>query len=141
MVHLKVEMLPKGKYTKIMMRKMGPFRILQKCGTNAYKVELPPDIGLSNIFNVSDLYPYKGSIVCDAGATHEAEVPTGLPKKSSPEVESLLDIKIMKETRRKTYYQYHIKWKRKPMEDATWVTEKDLNKMELKVEGLPTQET
>ena len=114
---------------------------MQKCGTNAYTVELPPDIGLSNFFNVSNLYPYKGSIVCDAGATHEAEVPIGLPKKSPPKVGSLLDTKIMKETRRKTYYQYLIKWKHKPMEDATWVTEKDLNKMGLKVEDLPTQGT
>ena len=101
------------------MRKMRPFKILQKFGTNAYKVELPLNIGLSNIFNVSNLYPYKGSTVCDVGATHEAEVPIGLPKKSPVVVESLLDTKIMKETRRKTYYQYLIKWKHKPIEDAT----------------------
>ena len=55
----------KGKYTKLMMRKMRPFKILQKYGTNAYKLELPTDIGLSNIFNVFDLYLYKGSISCD----------------------------------------------------------------------------
>ena len=50
-----------------MMRKMGPFKILQKYGTNAYKLELPADIGLSNIFNVCDLYPYKGSADYDTG--------------------------------------------------------------------------
>ena len=104
-------------------------------------MELPHDIGLSNIFNVSDLYPYKGSVVCDACAIHEVEVPTGLPKKSPLELECLLDTKIIKETRRKTCYQYLIKWKHKPMEDANWVTKKDLNKMGLKVEDLPTQGT
>ena len=84
MVHLKVERLPKGKYTKLMMRKMGPFKILQKCGTNSYKVESPLDIGLSNIFNVFDIYPYKGFSICDVGAIHEAKVPVGLPQKSPP---------------------------------------------------------
>ena len=65
MVHLKEERLPKGKYTKLMMRKMRPFKILQKYCTDAYKVELTVDIGLSNIFNVCDLYPYKGTIDYD----------------------------------------------------------------------------
>ena len=35
MVNLKKERLPKGKFTKLMMRKIGPFKILQKCGHNA----------------------------------------------------------------------------------------------------------
>ena len=64
----------KGKYTNLMMRKMGPFKILQKYGTNAYKLEFPTDIGLSNIFNVCDLYPYKGTVDCDTGQMDGVEV-------------------------------------------------------------------
>ncbi|XP_059069221.1 uncharacterized protein LOC131859466 [Cryptomeria japonica] len=62
MLHLKKERLPKEKYTKLMMKKLGPCKILMKCGNNAYKVDLPSSIGLSPIFNVADLYPYKGSV-------------------------------------------------------------------------------
>ena len=80
MVHLKVERLPKGKYTKLMMKKMGTFKILQKYGTNAYKVELLADIGLFNIFNVSYLYPYKGFMACDVGQMKGVEVPKKIPK-------------------------------------------------------------
>ena len=59
MIHLKKEKLPKGQYTNLMTKKAGPFKILKKCGNNAYKIDLPPDIGLSPIFNVSNLYAYK----------------------------------------------------------------------------------
>ena len=69
------------------------------------------------------------------------EVPIELPKKPPLEVECLLDTKVIKETRRKTYYKYLVKWKNKPVEDSTWLTETDLIKMGLKVEDFPTQET
>ena len=59
MIHLKKERLPKGQYTKLMMKKGGPFKILKKCGNNAYKIDLPPIIRLSPIFNIYNLYAYK----------------------------------------------------------------------------------
>ena len=80
MVHLKAERLPKGKYTKLMMRKMGTFKVLKNCGTNSYKLELPANIGLSNILNVCDLYPYKGNADHDTSQMDGVEVPTKLPK-------------------------------------------------------------
>jgi hypothetical protein len=41
------------------MKKIGPCRILRKFGENAYELELPEGIGISLIFNISDLYPYR----------------------------------------------------------------------------------
>jgi hypothetical protein len=41
------------------MKKIRPCRVLKKFGANAYEIELPDGIGISPIFNVSDLYPYK----------------------------------------------------------------------------------
>jgi hypothetical protein len=38
----------------------GPFKILAKINDNAYKLELPPEFGVSPIFNISDLRPYLG---------------------------------------------------------------------------------
>ena len=41
------------------MKKIGPCKIVKKFGANAHEIELPDGIGISPIFNVSDLYPYK----------------------------------------------------------------------------------
>jgi hypothetical protein len=43
-----------------MSRTAGPFKILAKINDNAYKLELPPEFGVSPNFNISDLQPYLG---------------------------------------------------------------------------------
>ena len=39
---------------------MAPFRIIEKIGENAYKLELPDYYDISPTFNVKDLRPYHG---------------------------------------------------------------------------------
>ena len=41
------------------LKKIGPCKILIKFGNNAYEIELPMGVGVSPIFNISDLYPYR----------------------------------------------------------------------------------
>jgi hypothetical protein len=43
-----------------MPRAYGPFKIIEKINDNAYKLELPPEFGVSPTFNISDLKPYLG---------------------------------------------------------------------------------
>jgi hypothetical protein len=41
------------------MKKIGPCRVLKKFRENAYEIELPDGIGISSIFDVVELYPYR----------------------------------------------------------------------------------
>ena len=59
LAHLKKERFPRGTYNKLKMKKIGPCKILRKFDANAYETELPDDVGISPIFNASELYPYR----------------------------------------------------------------------------------
>jgi hypothetical protein len=128
LAYLKKERFPKGTYNKLKLKKIGPCRILRKFSANAYEIELPDNIGISSIFNVADLYPYQGGETVTS-STNESD--TGqktawqkqIPVIQKLEMEKILDTRVLKKTRRHEYYEYLIKWKNQPVEDATWMTE------------------
>jgi len=57
--HLRQESFPRGTYSKLNMKRTGPCKILINFSTNAYEIEFPDIVGLSSIFNLLDLYPYR----------------------------------------------------------------------------------
>ena len=121
MVHLKEEIFPIRTYIKLKMKKFGPCKILKKFDSgNAYQVELPNDMDVSPIFNVFDLSKYHDR-------DDEVFVLDNYPKKHIKEVEHILDQRVGKSTRGKHYYEYLVKWKKKPMEDAIWISQFELD--------------
>jgi hypothetical protein len=60
LLHLRKDRFPELRKFKLMPRADGPFKILEKVNDNAYKLELPPDFGVSLTFNITDLTPYMG---------------------------------------------------------------------------------
>jgi hypothetical protein len=59
LAHIRKEIFPRGTYNKMKMKKIGPCKILRKFEANAYEIELLDDVGISPIFNVADMYPYR----------------------------------------------------------------------------------
>ena len=60
-LHLRKERFPNERKSKLLPRVDGPFKVLARYNNNAYKIDLPRDkYNMSDIFNVSDLFPYHG---------------------------------------------------------------------------------
>jgi hypothetical protein len=128
LAHLRKERFPKGTYNKLKMKKIGPCRVLKKFGANAYEIELPDGIEISLIFNVSYLYPYKDEEEGIGDEQPEVQWTKQMPVAENPQMESILDKRVSKKTRIKEYFEYLVKWKGHPVEDARWKNEAEIQK-------------
>ena len=100
------------------MKKFGPCKIVKRHDSeNAYEVELPANLNISPIFNISDLTEYY-----DGGDSDEvADIQWSTPAATSDtkEIEEILDNCVGRCTRNKTYEEHLVKWKGRPFEDSS----------------------
>ena len=68
-LHLRQEQFPTKRKSMLHQRGDGPFRVLERIGMNAYKLELPDSYGVHPTFNVTDLSPYTDPLYDDPEQT------------------------------------------------------------------------
>jgi hypothetical protein len=119
LAQLTKERFPRGTYNKLKMKKIRPCKVLKKFGVNAYEIELPDGIGISLIFNISYLYPYKAKEIGTGNEQLEVQWTKQMPVAEKLQMERILDKRVGKKTRRKQYFKYLFKWKGHPVEYAS----------------------
>jgi transposase InsO family protein len=111
------------KDNKLSPKYYGPYKVLQKIGTMAYKLELPASSRVHPVFHVSCLK----KVIDD-----KIPVQTILPEldeegKIILEPEAITDTRI-RQLRNRSISEYLIKWRKLPAEDSTWEDESFIQK-------------
>jgi hypothetical protein len=116
---------------KLSPRYIGPFPILEKCGTVAYKLELPPLLaGVHDIFHVSQL---KKCLKPPANFVLPEVAPLESDLTYPEHLIKILDQKSHV-TRRKMIKFYKIQWSNHTIEEATWESKNFLRSRHLDFE-------
>ena len=108
MVSLQKEQFRRRTYHKVKYKKIAPCKILRKINGNAYKVDLPVDLDISPMFNVSDLYIFHGDSV---GDDNEARVDWqhAIPRMKKENIAHILDKETLS-TLQGQYNRYLVQW-------------------------------
>ena len=113
-----------GKYKKLSQRYCGPYEIIKVVSDQAYKLKLPQNLKVHNVFHVSLLKPYVPS------PDHLLDIEQiVLPSQGVLELQPdyILETRERK-LRNRMISEHLVKWKDYPEEDATWEDETTLSR-------------
>ena len=105
--------------SKLDHTRLGPFEIIGKVGTRAYKLQLPPTMKIHPVFHVSLLEPAHQDTI--PGRTREPSPPVVVSNNEEYEIESILSRRV-----RHGRVEYLVHWKGYGIEDRTWESTKNL---------------
>ena len=108
MVHLRKKHFLVGTYNKLKIKKFGPCKVVKRHDSgNAYEVELPAELNISLVFNISNLIKYyeRG----DSDEVADIQWSILVTTLDTKEVEEILDSRVGRSTRNRTYEEYLVK--------------------------------
>jgi hypothetical protein len=134
-VHLEKHQCPKGLSHKLALKWMGPFRIVQKIGKKAYKLDLPESMRITHVFNVKRLELWRQ----DERFEGREQVLRPPPEVTADgeqvfEVEAIINHQT-RTTRAGRRTKYLIKWKGYDHCENTWLPEYELSTAPLVLEA------
>jgi Chromo (CHRromatin Organisation MOdifier) domain len=121
---------------KLLPKRYGPYKIKDKIGTVAYRLDLPSSMKIHDVFHVNLLFPYKETEAY--GPAYTRPPPDLIGNEEEYEVEFIRDAR---RKRRGRGLQYLVHWKNYPNSDDSWVDHKDLHAPELLKEYNSTSAT
>jgi hypothetical protein len=114
---------------KLLPKRYGPYRITERIGPVAYRLKLPPTLGIHDVFHIDLLLPYKETEEYGPGYTR--------PPPDIVQGEEEYEVEYIRDERRKgrgKKREYLVHWMGYPSSDDSWVSEEDLNAPELLTE-------
>ena len=104
--------------SKLKSRFCGPFIVKERIGKQAYRLELPEDWLIHNVFHVSLLKSWRV-----AGYEEIFEEPNVQLEDSEPryEVERILRWRTKKLPKKQSVKEYLVSWNAYPMDEASWI--------------------
>ncbi|RYN78876.1 hypothetical protein AA0119_g13535, partial [Alternaria tenuissima] len=107
---------------KLSSKFIGPFRVQDAVGTQAYRLQLPPNYRIHNVFHVSLLERWK---------PRENQEDNTQPPEITPEGKEVWEVeKILGKRIRKGQLQYWLRWKGYDESWDTWTPASDFENME-----------
>lgn len=119
-----------GPASKFNPKWCGPFKIQERIGPVAYRLELPSTMRVHPVFHVSLLKPY---LAAEGGDRQPFSRPPPIRDDDVFMAERLLDRREVKQGR-KTTVEYLVQWQGYPLYEATWEPTKNLLGTELQLQ-------
>ena len=93
--------------------------------TSIEYLELPTELNISLVFNILDLKEfYEGG---DGDEVIDIQWSILIATSNKKEIEEILDSHVGRSTRNKTYKEYLVKWKGRPIEDSSWLAQEEVD--------------